>query len=92
MDSKMSIIMSNFEIKNLNRRCNFRGCSKSPSKEALLFELDTRSQSRKDIVSLYLCEDHYNVSMKFLLEELNRICEQGKVVKVEVFDTGCVTY
>ena len=92
MDQKMNIIMNNFEIKKFNRICNFKGCKKTPTKEALLFEFDTRTQSRRAIVSLYLCEDHYNVSMRFLLEELNKICESGKTVRVEVFDTGCITY
>ena len=92
MDTKMEFIMLNYDIKKLNRYCNHKECMNIPSKEVLLFEFDTINKLRRDIVSLYLCDDHYNASVRFLLDELNKICESRKVIKAEVFDTGYVTY
>ena len=91
MDPKIEFIVGNFDLRGLGKKCNFHGCSKYPSKEALIFEIDIRGE-RKDMVSLYFCERHYNLVIKDIIKKLNELSERGKRIEIEVKETGYVTY
>jgi hypothetical protein len=86
MDHRMEIVSNCFDIRGFNRRCNFHGCLKAPEKEALVMELDTKNQQRKELVSLYFCSKHFEMCMKDLLSQLNNLCESGKNVYMETYD------
>ena len=87
----INLILREFDVRKLNRACNHKGCEKIPTKEMLIYETDFRNQRRKDLVSLYFCSKHYEVSKKFL-QKLAGVCEKGRVVDKKVFDIGYVTY
>jgi len=86
MDAKMELISNSFDIRGFNKRCNFHGCMKAPEREALIMELDTRNQLRKELVSLYFCGKHFDICMKDLLSHLNKLCESGKSVYMETYE------
>lgn len=86
MDACMELISNCFDISSLNKRCNFQGCTKAPEKEALIMEMDSKRQQRKELVSLYFCSKHFDICMKDLLNHLNKLCESGKSVSMETYD------
>ena len=86
MDARMELISNCFDIRAFNRRCNFHGCQKAPAREALVMELDTKKQQRKELVSLYFCSKHFDMCMKDLLNQLNKLCESGRNVYMETYE------
>ena len=86
MDEKMELISNCFDIRGFNKRCNFHGCTKAPEKEALIMENDPKRQQRKELVSLYFCSKHFDMCMKDLLNQLNKLCESGKNVYMESYE------
>lgn len=91
MDPKAELIMKSFDIKKLNRSCNSPGCENPVMKEVGILEFDTRINRKRELVSLYLCNEHYS-SLEAFLEKLSSLCEKGKVIEKEVTEMGYLTY
>ena len=91
MDSVIPFIMKSFDIRKLSRTCNTHGCDKPPAKEVNVFEFDAKTAKKRELVTLYLCSNHYN-SLDLFLNRLKELCEKGRIIQKEVFDVGCVTY
>ncbi|MEM7815556.1 MAG: hypothetical protein QXN71_00370 [Candidatus Aenigmatarchaeota archaeon] len=88
MDARMELISNCFDIRGFNKKCNFHNCMKVPEKEALIMELDSKKQQRKELVSLYFCNKHFDICIKDLLNQLNKLCESGKSVYMEMYEIG----
>jgi len=86
------VLINKFDLRKLNRVCNFKGCNKIPTRETLIFEIDRRTARKRELMSLYFCEKHYNINIKKTLTELNRSCEKGKIIDEKSFDIGYITY
>lgn len=82
-------ILQRFEIRNMKRCCNFRGCRKTPTKELLLLEFDRRRPARR-VASLYLCEKHCTREAKSISNELKT--EAGKYIGGRIFDINYITH
>ena len=91
MDQR-EIIAGRFDLRKLTKMCNFLGCQKPASLEALIFEVDLETKKRRELASLYLCREHYRTELKELMEKLNTERKAGKVNSVEVFDIGYITW
>ena len=91
MDPKTELIMSSFDIRKLNRSCNAHGCSKPVTKEVSILELDAKVSRKRELVSLYLCGEHFR-DLDSFLERLSKACEKGKIILKEVSERGYVTY
>ena len=72
MDARMELISNCFDIRSFNKKCNFHGCTKAPEREALIMELDSKRQQRKELVSLYFCSKHFDICMKDLLNHMTK--------------------
>ncbi len=71
--------------------CNFRDCGKKPGKEMLIFQINMDTRTKKDILSIYLCSDHFSEMEKLLEVVVNRF-KAGKMYRIKGSDTGFVTY
>jgi hypothetical protein len=89
MDQR-DLIAGMFDLKKLTKICNFRGCEKPPSVEALVFEEEVGNGKRRELVSLFLCQGHCDAALEDFLARLGR--RPGTVNKFEVFDIGYVTW
>jgi hypothetical protein len=87
----VSLISRNFDLKNFSTNCNFRGCTRLPTKEAIISEFDPKTSHKRDLVSLYFCAEHYNSTIQNVIEEVKRISD-GKIVDKRVFEIGYVTH
>ncbi len=83
MKSKTEIILSMFDIKKLNNKCNEPNCENKPKKEKLIYEQTVR-RGKKSLVSLYLCNKHICKANK-LVTKLKSI-EPKVVIDMEVND------
>ncbi len=87
----LEIINRYCDIRLLKRNCNFRGCGKKPGKEMLISQVDMDTKTKRDIISLYLCSDHFREMEKRLEGVVNKF-RGGKVYVIKGFDIGFVTY
>ena len=83
------MILENFDLKWLKRKCNFKGCKKRPMKDVLLFEIDRRTNTKIILASLYFCPGHCN-KIKPVIERLNAMCERWKCIKEETSEIRSV--
>ncbi|UCC91948.1 MAG: hypothetical protein JSV39_01645, partial [Candidatus Aenigmatarchaeota archaeon] len=65
------------DIRRLKKNCNFRECGKKPGREMLIFQIDMGTRTKKDIISIYLCSDHF-MEMEKLLEGVVNRFKEGK--------------
>jgi hypothetical protein len=79
------------DIRLLRRNCNFKECEKKPGKEMLIFQINMETRTKKDILSIYLCSDHFMEMEKALKNVVNKF-KEGKMYVIKGFDTGFVTY
>jgi hypothetical protein len=79
------------DIRFMKTRCNFRGCEKKPGKEMLIFQIDMDTRTKKDIISVYLCTDHFK-DMEKNLEGVVNVFKSGKMYRIKDFDIGFVTF
>jgi hypothetical protein len=91
-DSQMQLLVKMFNLRNLNKTCNFRGCQKSPSKEVTLIETDLITKERKSVASLYFCTEHHNKISKSITADLNEIANKRWVIGKKEFDIGFITH
>ena len=87
----VSHISRSFDLKNFSRSCNFHGCNRLPTKEATIFEFDPKTKRKRDLVSLYFCAEHYNITIRKLMKDIRKI-ENGKVIDKRVFEIGYITH
>ena len=80
-------------IRFLKTNCNFRLCEKPPEKEMLIFEMTMSTAKKKDIISLYLCQEHYREMEKALDGVIGRF-RNGRVYRIKKTDDtiNVVTY
>lgn len=76
------IVTKYCDIRLLKTFCNFRGCEKKPTKEMLIVQIDMNTAKRREIISIYLCQDHYN-SMEKALEGVVGKFKNGKIYKIK---------
>ncbi|MCK4335866.1 MAG: hypothetical protein KAW40_04050 [Candidatus Aenigmarchaeota archaeon] len=87
----LEVVNKHCDIRRLKRNCNFRDCEKKPGKEMLIFQVDMDTRTKKDIISIYLCSEHFGKMEKLLEGVVNRF-KEGKRYVIKGFDTGFVTY
>ena len=58
------VILSMFDVKKLKNACNFPSCNKKPEKKILVYEYSIKR--RRDLISLYLCKEHFGSINKLL--------------------------
>ncbi len=91
MDPRLNLIIQNFELRKLDRRCNDKNCGKIPSKRVLISETDKMTTEKRELVVLNLCTEHFE-KIKSFLRELVELTARDKVINIETFETGYVTY
>ena len=93
MNEKQSrLLLENFDLRKLDRQCNFRGCERHPSREILLHETNIITKERKEMASLYFCTEHYNDISGSITDRLNEIADKRLVVGKREYDVGIVTH
>lgn len=88
------IVDKHCNIRLLKTTCNFRDCDKKPGREMLIYQIDMNTAKKKDIVSIYLCPEHYS-EMEKLLEGIIGKFKSGKIYKIKRSDDkgiNIVTY
>ncbi len=85
-------VLPEYEVRRMRSRCNHGNCEKKPSKKLTLFEFDRLSERSKDLISLFLCSDHYEKTIADLPNKLKPIKQFGKSIKGRVADIGLVTH
>ena len=87
----LDVVNKYCDIRLLKRGCNFRGCEKKPGKEMLIFQVNMNDRTKKDIISLYLCSEHFRTMEKRLEGIVNKF-KEGRMYKIKGFNIGFVTY
>lgn len=87
----LNVVNKHCDIRRMKRNCNFIKCEKKPGKEMLIFQINMDTRTKKDIISIYLCSDHFR-EMEKLLEGVVNKFKEGKMYRIKGFDTGFVTY
>lgn len=90
MNPEAILRVENYNLRKLSKTCNFGECAKLPSKETIILEVD--GKSKRELVAIYFCAEHYNKNMHQILEKLSSACEKGKFIDKKVFDIGYITY
>ncbi|MBN2042986.1 MAG: hypothetical protein JW754_04240 [Candidatus Aenigmarchaeota archaeon] len=85
-------VLPEYEIRRMRSRCNYGNCDKKPSKKLVLFELNRINETSRDLISLFLCTEHYEKTVQDLPDKLKPIKSQGKSIKGRVADIGLVTH
>ncbi len=85
-------ILIEYEVRRMRSRCNHSKCDKKPGKELTLFELNRISGDTKDLISLFLCTDHYEHALKTLPARLKAMRKEGKIIKGRVKDMEIATF
>jgi hypothetical protein len=70
------------DIRLLKSNCNFRNCDRAPKMELLVYQIDMIMDKKRDIISLYLCPDHYAEMERRLGEVVEKI-KGGKTYKIK---------
>lgn len=91
-ESQMQLLARRFNLRNLNKTCNYRECRKLPNKEITLIETDLITKERKNVASLYFCTEHHNKITKNITTELNEIANKRWVIGKKEFDIGFITH
>lgn len=87
----LAAVNKHCDIRKMKGNCNFRGCEKKPGKEMLIFRINMKDRTKKDIISLYLCTEHFSEMERKLEGVVNRFRE-GKMYGIKEMDTGFVTF
>jgi hypothetical protein len=85
-------LVDRFELRKMDRFCNTNGCMRKPMKQVLIEETDVVSSDRRELVSLFFCNDHYRSALSESLNDMNSINGPDKVLSKRVFEIGYVTY
>ncbi len=89
----LEFVGKRYDIRKLERKCNFINCNRKPGKEILIYEFDIRTGKKKELLSLYLCSEHFIVARNTLIEDLKKTGNmEGKKINIKVFDTGIITH
>jgi hypothetical protein len=78
-------------IRLLKTNCNFRDCDRKPRKEMLILQLDMNTAKKREIISLYLCHEHYAAMEKALEGVVGRF-KNGKIYKIAQSDLALFRY
>jgi hypothetical protein len=93
MNEKQSrLLLESFDLRKLDRSCNFRGCDRHPSREILLQETNIITKERKEMASLYFCSEHYNDVSGDITVRLNEVADKRWVVGKKEYDVGFITH
>ena len=79
------------DIRRMRKNCNFRECDKKPGKEMLIFQVSMKDRTKKDVMSIYLCTDHFHQMEKSLEGVINKF-KEGKMYVIKSNDIGFVTF
>ncbi len=82
MDRLFELVSQHCDIRLLKAGCNFRGCDRKPGSELLVYQMDMATSKKKDMISLYLCPEHYAEMEKLLAEVVERF-KAGKTYKIK---------
>ena len=85
-------LVEKFELRKMDRFCNTNGCMRKPMKQVLIEETDIISSEKKELVSLFFCNDHYRGFLSESLNEMNGLRSPGKVLGKKVIEIGYVTF
>lgn len=91
MDIKVDLV-NRFDLRRMGRMCNIRECRRLPQKEVILLEVSggPGKKARRELASLYLCENHHKTHTDMLLKALNT-GEGGTKIDKKVNDIGYIT-
>ena len=70
------------DIRLLKTGCNFRSCEKAARMELLVYQIDMITAKKRDIISLYLCPEHY-AEMENRLGDVVEKIKSGKIYKIK---------
>jgi hypothetical protein len=87
----LDVVNEHCDIRRMKANCNFRDCGKKPGKEMLIFQINMDTRTKKNIISIYLCPEHFG-EMEKMLENVVNIFKAGKMYRIKGFDIGFVTY
>ena len=87
----LGVINKYCEIRRLKKNCNFRECEKKPGKEMLIFQVNMDTRTKKNIISIYLCSEHFKEMENNLKDTVNKFRE-GKMYVIKGIDIGFVTF
>lgn len=87
----LSAVDKHCDIRRLRSLCNFRGCEKKPGKEMLIFQVNMKDRTKRDVMSIYLCTEHFKEMEKRLEGVVNRFRE-GRMYGIKGNDIGFVTF
>ena len=79
------LVNQHCDIRLLKTGCNFRNCDKTPNRELLIYQIEMATAKKKDIISLYLCPEHY-AEMERLLGDVVEKFRGGKTYKIKRSD------
>ena len=78
------------DLRKFKSTCNFKSCAAPPSKEVIIKEFDVHRDMKRDVVSLYVCSEHFK-TIAPIIERFNAL-STGKIISTEVKETGIVTH
>ncbi len=85
-------VLPEYEVRRMRSRCNYGNCRKKPGKKLTLFEKDRISGEERDLISLFLCTEHYRKTIDELPKRMEPIRDGRKSIKGRVANTGMVTH
>ncbi|MFH1364876.1 MAG: hypothetical protein ABIH52_04470 [Candidatus Aenigmatarchaeota archaeon] len=90
--SSATYLARNFDLVKGAKECNCLECSRMPTKEMVLLELDLTRNKHRELGTIYICSDHFSETSKKTLFDMNKLCKTGRIIDKKVFDIGYVTY
>jgi len=87
----LNAVNQHCDIRRMKSQCNFGECGKKPGKEMLIFQLNMKDRTKKNVMSIYLCRDHF-LKMEKNLEGVVNKFKEGKMYGVKSVDIGFVTF
>lgn len=87
----LDAVSEHCDIRRMKSRCNHRECERKPGKEMLIFQLNMKDRTKKDVMSIYLCSEHFKFMEKKLEGVINKF-KEGRMYGMKANDTGFVTF
>ncbi len=89
MSGVFRFLAEEFELQSMDKECNERGCKKTPMKKIVVFESEGDGSGRREIASLFFCNEHYR---GFLEKSLEGLESGGKSLGKRVYEIGYLTF
>lgn len=90
MKQEIILNLENIDLQKLSKLCNFHDCGKLPSKQLVVLEIS--KGRRKELVDIYLCDEHYAKNTRKIIKSLESSCDKGKAIDKKIFNIGYITH